>query len=599
MAQSMFRQIFSLIMIFLLAGGCAKIGSPSGGPRDKEPPVILKSIPENGAKNFTGKKFSVTFNEYVTLDKINEKFMVSPPMDKKPEISLKGKSIVVEYEDPLRDNTTYTFNFQDAIRDLNEGNIIDNYQFVFSTGPVIDSLSVTGNVYKAYDLDPPESTLILLYSELADSDVVKHIPDYISRVNKNGYFRIDNIREGTYKLYALKDADNSKNFNLPDEEFAFLKAPIQISPEKNYLPVVKDTVKIQKISKSTSDTTFLKGEFQLILFLPEKKMHYLTSSSRSAQNKLTYTLSMPPDSMGFDFSIPGTDPKSYILERNSRNDSIKIWLRDSSLYAQQQITTLVRYPFTDTTGKIIQKEDTIRMRFLLPRATRVETKKTLFSVKTSFSNISLIPGQEIVLESQTPLRNTDTSKIKIYEIAEKGRKTIPFRLKQDSTSSCRMTMDVKLVQGKSYLFVADSAAFGNIYGEVSDSIGIKFLIRENESFGKLTVNVKNCNGSNIIQLLSTKDMVLKEKQINKDGKIDFTFLNEGKYKLRVIYDINGDGKWTTGDFERGREPEPVSYFPGEIEVKENWEIDQDWDISEQNVKKRNIAVTTAVRNSGR
>ncbi len=150
-------------MLFILIAGCAKISSPSGGPKDKEPPVIVKSIPLNGSKNFKGKKIVITFNEYVALDKINEKFMVSPPMEKKPKVSMRGKNVVIEYEDELRDSTTYTFYFQDAIRDLNEGNTINNYQFVFSTGPVIDSLSVTGNVYKAFDLNPPEETLVVLY----------------------------------------------------------------------------------------------------------------------------------------------------------------------------------------------------------------------------------------------------------------------------------------------------------------------------------------------------------------------------------------------------------------------------------------------------
>jgi hypothetical protein len=245
MRERIVRRYSFLIPVSILVFGCAKMGMPSGGPKDKEIPVILKSVPENGATGFTGKEIVVTFNEYVVLDKISEKFMVSPPMKKKPEITVKGKSIRIRYEDKLRDSATYTFYFQDAIRDLNENNPINNYQFVFSTGPFIDSLSVTGNVYSALNLDPPENTIVLLHSQLDDSSVVKQIPDYITRAESNGEFRIDNVHPGTYRLYALADADNSKNYNNKDELFAFYEEPVQITPEKNFLPVKKDTVTVK------------------------------------------------------------------------------------------------------------------------------------------------------------------------------------------------------------------------------------------------------------------------------------------------------------------------------------------------------------------
>ena len=292
MNRSIVARFITYVSILYLIGACAKISAPSGGPRDRTPPVVVKSIPENGAKNFRGKRFAITFDEYVALDNINEKFMVSPPMKKKPRVFIKGKSVIVEFEEDLKDSTTYTFYFQDAIKDLNEGNILDNYQFVFSTGPVIDSLSVTGNVYNAFNLEVPEKTLVLMYRELADSAVVKHLPDYISRVDQKGYFRIDNVRPGIYRLYALKDDDNSKNYNLPEEEFAFMDSPIEITPEKNFIPVVKDTVREeneavkikdtyrQRRIHKLQDTIVPKGEYPLMLFAARKKTIILTSSGR-------------------------------------------------------------------------------------------------------------------------------------------------------------------------------------------------------------------------------------------------------------------------------------------------------------------------------
>src|SRR5450759_2372713 len=469
MNKSMLARFFLLSTLFILISACAKISAPSGGHRDKLPPVVIKSIPGNGAKNFRGKSLAITFNEYVVLDNINEKFMVSPPMKKKPRVFTKGKSVNVEYDDELKDSTTYTFYFQDAIRDLNEGNIFENYQFVFSTGPEIDSLSVTGNVYNSFNLEVPEKTLVLLYRELADSAVIKHLPDYISRVDQNGYFRIDNVRSGKYRLYALKDVDNSKNYNLNDEEFAFMDSAIVVTPEKNFIPVVKDTSTLKKVltkapePKPTTKTAPalkpstatapapvpepVKGEYQLLLFTALKKNHYLTGSSRGLKYQMIYTLSLPPDSMKFEFSIPGSGNDKYFIEKSKNSDTLKIWLTDSTLYSQQQITTLVKYPFTDTVGTLGYKEDTIRMRFVTPRAPRVaKVKKPVFTVDANISTGALKPGQKIVLKSQTPFNQPDTSLIRLYEIIDTNRIKIPYSLIKDSTNSCKYILTAKLLQ---------------------------------------------------------------------------------------------------------------------------------------------------------
>jgi hypothetical protein len=583
------------LLVLILIAGCAKIASPTGGPKDLNPPEIVKSNPVNGVTNFKGDKIVITFNEYVVLDKINEKFMVSPPMKKKPQISLKRKNVIIEYDEELKDSTTYTFYFQDAIRDLNESNPIDNYQFVFSTGPVVDSLSVTGNVYNGFSLDPPEETLVLLYRELADTAVIKQLPAYISRVDKKGYFRIDNVKKGTYRLYALKDGDNSKNFNLADEEFAFMNTPIEVTAENNFLPIVKDTVKVKKPltkeQKETADTIIRTGEYQLILYKPEKKLHYLTSSTRSQQYKLVYTLSLPPDSLGFNFSVPGYDTNSYFIERSKGNDTIQIWMTDSTLYSKPQINSLVWYPFTDSTGNIVLKQDTILMRFIIPRATRARIKPARFSVNSPFTGGVLIPGQQLLIKSQSPFRAPDTSKIRLYQIIDSIKIKTPFTIEKDKKNSCTLILSAKLIQGKAYLFIADSTAFGNIYGQQADSTGSKFIVRNNDTFGKLTLNISNYEGSRIIQLLTNDEKLVRETKMNKNGKIIFPLLNQGTYKLRVIYDLNNDGKWTTGDFASGRLPEPVSFLPKVILIKENWELDEDWDIGEKNIKKLKIVPT--------
>jgi hypothetical protein len=612
----------SSLVALLIA--CAKISTPSGGPRDKTPPVMIKSTPLKATRNFKGDKIEMTFDEYVVLDNIADKFMLSPPMKKKPRVFIRGKNVVVEFDEKLKDSTTYTLYFQDAIKDLNEGNILPNFQFVLSTGPVIDSLSVTGNIYNASNLEVPEKTEVLMHREMADSAATKHLPQYIGRVDPTGYFRIDNIRPGNYRIFGLKETDNTKNYNLPDEEFAFMDSIVTITSTKNYIAPVKDTltikqevVKTKKSQKNAppdkkvvkkpatpKDTTNAKkilepplliGQHRLFLFQAKKKAHYLLGSKRETKNKLTYALTLPPDSMYFGFSIPDADTKAYFSETSRNRDSLTVWLTDSALYSRQNISTILNYPFTDSLGKLGYKKDTVPMRFTIRPIKGVKKKKEVFTVENNISTGFLKPGQLIVFTAQTPFRQPDTSKIRIFEILQKSQVKVPYSLVKDSSRSTRYFIKSKLAQGKKYLFVADSASFSDIFKLVSDSVGIKFSIKDPESYCKLTVSIKNYVGNRIIQLLDKSEKLVAEKYMEKDGKVVFPLLDVGFYRLRVIYDLNGDKVWTTGDFSKHLQPEPVSYFPTEIELKAGWELEfvdaKAWDIGVMNIKDPKLLLT--------
>lgn len=577
------------ILLMAVYTGCAKISAPTGGPKDKTPPVVVKSVPENGTVNFTGKRFEVTFDEYVALEKINDKFMVSPPMKRKPQVVIRGKSVVTEFEDELKDSTTYTFYFQDAIRDLNEANIYENFQFVFSTGPVLDSLSVTGHVFNSLDLEVPEKAQVLMYKELADTAVERQIPDYIAMVSEDGYFRFDNVRAGRYRLYALVDGDNSRNYNLSDEEFAFRVEPVEVTPEKSYIEVVPDTATKKPLVKKPEIPLDRKSEYKLFLYKALLKNHYLTSTGRPEKFKLVYTLSLPPGEMKFDFSIPGTGEDKYFLERSRNNDTLKVWLTDSTLFSQPQISTLVTYPSTDTLGVTGYKTDTVPVRFIAPRATRAaRTKKQVLSLESNLGSGGLKPGQRVLFNAPTPLRKPDTSLIRLYEVVEKTRKKMAYEFYQDTSSAARYYMKATLVPGKKYQFIADSAAFSDIYKLSSDSTGYTFAVKDPESYSKLTLNITNFDGNRIIQLLDRSEKLLRQVMIKKPGKVEFSLLDVGTYRIRAINDINGDGKWTTGDFSGLRQPEPVTYYPTEIELRTNQYVDQDWIMGGENYKENKL-----------
>jgi len=576
--------------IFSVIFSCARQAAPSGGLRDVSPPRITRSIPANGSRNYKGKRIIITFNEYIVLDKLTEKFMISPPVKKKPNIVLRGKNLDIKFLEELKDSTTYTLYFQDAIRDLNEGNPIPDFQFVFSTGNVLDSLSVTGNVYNSSNLEATENTLILMHRQLADSAPVKLMPDYITLADINGGFRINNVKGGTYRLYALQDKNNNKKYDLPDEGFAFMDNPVEINQIKNYLPIVivKDTAKINPVLKKTLEVPIIDGEYKLFLFTALNKSHYLTSSGRKKSKLLTYTLSLPPDSIKFEFDIPDAVKKSYFVEKNLAGDTIDVWLTDSLLYSRQQINTIVGYPFTDSTGVTKLKTDTIPMRFIATRATKTKEALSKYTYATNIPGNTLWPGQQIIFTSQTPFRPPDTTKIRLYESRKTGRAGIPYILIKDSLNSRRYFLKAKFKEGSTYQFIADSRSFGDIFGDVADSSGMKFSVRTSDTYGGLTLNISNVTGNIIIQLLDQKEKVISEKFIKSDVKLDYPLLEKGIYRFRAIYDINGDRKWTTGDYKEKRQPEPVSYLSKEIEVKINWITEESWDLSVRNQKDQKL-----------
>lgn len=562
-----------ILIIFTFLGGwsCAKVGQPSGGMRDRIPPVVVKSEPENGSVNFRGRRIEIEFNEYVTLDNINEKLMISPPLTKRPGTLLRGKSLIIEYDEQLRDSATYSFYFLDAIRDLNESNILENYKFVFSTGPVIDSLSLAGTVFNGFDLEVPENVSILLYANLSDTAVTTTVPDYISRVDQSGSFIIDNIRSGTYRLFALKDEDNSKSYNRIEEPFAFADSVIRITTADNFY--------------DPSDTAMLKIRQQgneLYLFTGASKTRYLINSSRDSKYKLMYALSLPPDTMDFNFSIPDFSRESYFIEKNVTQDTITVWITDSILYSSDNIESIITYPYTDSLGNDIYKQDTISMRFITPR--RTVTKSPGLVLLSNIQGTKIKPGFQVVFRSETPLTKPDTSGIYLYEIADKDHTPVEYSLDTDTLDSGILRLAAELAEGSQYLFVMDSGSVSNIYNEKIDSTSVRFTVGKTEEYSNITITVSNFPSNCIIQLLNNTEKQVAEQRLPESGIVQFRLLDRGTYRVKAIHDLDGDGKWTTGDYFAGRQPEPVTYFPKELLIQEGWFVKEAWDLSVWNLK---------------
>lgn len=572
------------VMVILLGMSCAKISSPGGGPRDTDPPVILKSEPVNGTTMFGEKSFSVSFDEYVVLDKINDKFMVSPPLTTKPGVKIKGKEIVVSWDEKLADSTTYTFYFQDAIRDNNENNPIPNFQYVFSTGPVLDSLSVSGNVFNAFDLEVVSDMTVMMYSNLSDTAPRRIIPAYISRPDPSGGFVISNVRPGNYRLYAVKDLNGNKIYDLDDETFAFCDSILVITPAENSKTDL-DTISFKPAAapETTKPYIYTFGRHRIYAFTAEPRKQYLKFAERRSAGLLTFGLALPHDTTGLSVILTDVPPEAWFMEQNSRRDSFRLWITDAGVYDRDLIEACLTYPFTDSTGSDVIRKDTTTLRYTKPPAGRGSLRKPTRSFTTNLGS-RIRPGTVAWFSGSAPMNQPDTSRMSFSQLIDTIAKKLPVIFTRDTTDSRRYIMTAAFIPGATYSLRCLDGAFSDIYGITSDSTVYKFTVSTSEDYGSVSATLSGYAGAVIVQLLGDREKVVREIFVTSPGKIKFGLLDKGRYRMKVIYDLDGNREWTTGDFRKRRDPEPVSYYAGELDVKINWELEQDWDISLMNRK---------------
>lgn len=563
---------------------CARESAPSGGPKDIDPPVIVKQAPDDGSVMFSEKEFVITFDEFVVLDRINDKFMVSPPLTKKPEIKLRGRSLVVSWDEDLADSTTYTFYFQDAVRDNNESNPVPSLQYVFSTGPVLDSLAISGNVFNSFDLETVPDIFLALNSNLSDTAPATLPPSYIARPDNSGGFTMKNLKPGDYRLYALKDNNGNRMYDLSDEIFGFIDTVIRVTPSLN-AGIRLDSISHSKAvgGEKVRPDIFTFGQYRVYTFTSEAKRQYLKFTERRLSGGAAFGLAMPLDSSDLSVEIVEAPGEAWYMEHNARCDSFRIWITAPEVYRREMLKFRMTYPFTDSTGSISYKTDTILLRHQAPLEGRQGGRQPRKTINTNLVS-QVRPSITGWFSSNTPLAAPDTSKMLFTQTTDTVSVNIRPAFITDTTDSRRVFLATPLKPGSSYTLICKKGAFRDIFETESDSSVYKFSVMTPDNYGKVTALVAGYEGQVIVQLLGEKEKVVRESVISSPGKAIFGLLDKGKYRLRVIYDTDSNGKWTTGDYEKKRQPEPVTYFTSEIDVKINWEIEEEWDIGKAFVK---------------
>lgn len=549
--------------------------APTGGKKDTIPPALYWTQPVPGAVNVDTNKTKIVFgfDEYVTI-KNQQNIFLSPPQKKAPKAKVKGKNVVVTFEEPLANGITYTLNFTDAIADNNEGNMFPGFTYVFSTGDNIDSMLVTGTVQDCNTLTPVKGATVMLYKDHSDSAIFKSRPFAACKTDDWGYFCIPYIPDTLYRLYALKDDNNDNIYQSEDGELVgFIDSLIR--------PVmrVSDTLaEMQKYDmKDTLECRARRSEYEIRLFKEESTKQKLMNKGRSA-DRHAYITFMSKNAWIDSLWIKGYKQEQLISQFNLRQDSLEIWINDRRR-TSDTLQLYINYRKTnDSTGVFepILEHYPLFIEGALPKKTGRAARQNLkhedtICVYKLTAEPETVEQNGFSIEFAYPIiyENFDSLRFRYINPKQKELKG-SFTVEKDSLNLRRYTIrpKEKLLPGYEYFLKVPHRAFRDINGFYSDSTEVKVSLPSDDKLSTIILDMKGVEGKLIVDLLNEKrDKVLRNYIIEKDTQLVFPYLKEGKYSVRVTFDYNKNSMVDTGNILEHRQPEKVAFF----KVSENEE----------------------------
>lgn len=603
------RRYLTVTLFALLLAACASIGNPDGGRYDETPPKVLVSYPADKATNSDKKKISIAFDEYIKLENASEKVIVSPPQIETPNIRADGKRVRIDLYDSLQANTTYTIDFSDAIEDNNEGNPMGNYTYSFSTGDEIDTMEVAGTVLNAENLEPIKGIMVGLYpADTSFNDTILRSTPFkrVSRTNGSGKFSIKGVKPGNYHVFALKDADGNFLFNQKSEIIAFDTTTYTTSqgPDLRMDTVWRDSTHWDSI-RAIPFTHYYPDDIVLRAFQEEGQDQHMLKNERLVPESFTLYFTAPADSLpkikGLNFN-----DSCLVAEPTLHNDTITYWVTDTMFtYHQDTLAMTITYLETDTLGMLSPHTDTLEM---APKTTyeklkkekdkkiedwEKEREKKLKKAKEplpyeenpflkTFLEItgkpagSLDPNQNVVFTSNEPIASLDTTKMHFYLKKDSNLIPQPFLFLPVEGSLRSYTLYAEWETKQQYVFQVDSAAFLSILGNGSKAIKQEFRVRDEDEFGSIFVHITSKDSNVVVQIMSKGDKPMRTLRADEKGRADFYYMKPGDYYIRCFIDNNQNDKWDTGNYQEGKQPEEVFYFPKPLTVKAKWDLAQDW-----------------------
>ena len=597
---------FLIPLSSFLLSSCARMGSPDGGWYDDDPPKVVRCEPNDQSVNVTTKKITIYFDEFIKLEDASNKVIISPPQLEMAEIKVAGKKVIVELQDSLKPNMTYSIDFSDAISDNNEGNPLGSYAYTFSTGERIDTFEVSGYVLDASNLEPVKGILVGLYDDLADSAFTTKPMLRVARTDGSGHFVVKGIAPGTYRAYALQDMDNNFRFGQRGEMVAFSHDTYEPSskPDTRIDTIWRDSLHIDALLP-VPYTHFLPDDIVLRAFTHLQTDRYLLKTERTNAEKMTMFFSYGHPELPLIKGLNFEADSAFVIETGEKQDTIHYWLRDTALVNQDTLRMEVTYMMTDTLGNLVSQTDTLEVlaktsyeKRMKEKAKEIEKwqkeqdKKrkrdepydSIFPTKPLTPNIKIpsvmTPDAKVTVEMPSPLVRCDTSAVHLYSQIDSLWYDAACEMKPVPGSIRQFIISADWRADTEYSLEIDSAAFVDIYGLVSNKYKQGIKVKSLDEMGTLTLKLSGIADTlplRVLLLNKSGDAVKEVQAVN--GVAKFNYVMPDKYYVSALVDRNGNGVWDTGEYDLDLQPEEVYFYPREIECKEKWDISQNWNLT--------------------
>ena len=604
------RAAVLLLFVSAFLSRCASMMTPTGGPRDSLPPVIVNMTPDNFSTNrplVNHEKIYLEFDEFVQLKDQQKEFFTSPQMKKKPLVSLRGRGVVIQLRDTLEANTTYSLNFGSAIRDNNEGNPLYSMRYVFSTGPEIDSMVMSGYTADSYKADSVSKSFIWFFPADSvenvaeyDSTIFKYKPAAIARAENNGIFIAQNLKPIAYRVYAVQDKNDNQIYEPGSDQVGFLEGTYNPREQPDFA-MWYDSIR-----------QYVVAEPQLYLRMFTDKAfrrQVLSQSERPLQHKAMLYFaaahpqierirfdSIPEDRVIFDPQTVGRDTIAlwFNMPSSALPDTIKgeiTYFKHDTVNVLQSVTEPLKlaWRFIETKEQEKEREKLERDRRKAEAAGEewVEPKKeNPFAYKLPLSG-EVNPENHLTMDFDYPLTKLDSAAMLLtLTHPDNSIEDIPVYLVRDTAQLRRYYIRAPWKTGGQYTLTIPEGAITDVAGFSNDSIIGKYTVLDPEKFATVKIHVtgKDDSSKYILQLLDGNNALKQEKRDVTTGDWQFNFVPAGEIKFRVIEDKNGNGKWDTGNVVERRQPERAEIYANDegedtFATKANWEVEFSIDMN--------------------
>lgn len=584
-------------IILLLLYSCASMGSPSGGPRDEDPPRFVWGNPAPGSVNVRGNRLEIEFDELVNIKDAFTSVVVSPPGASVPKVVSSGRKVYVNWDDTLRGNTTYTVDFGKSIIDVNESNPLGNFSYTFSTGPCIDTLMVSGIVLDAATLEPQKGMLVGVHRADAPDSAFRTLRfERASKTDDMGRFTIRGLKGIPYNIFALGDVNNDYRWDNPAEIIAFYPKPVTPYAEPG---TASDTIYDLKTGAvdtvvGRSRTIFLPNNLLLSAFDAGYRQQYLVKYERPDSMRLSFIFNAPSRSLP-SLSLPDYIPgdKWYVAEHSLKNDTVTYWLADNRLVHADTLRVALRYQRTGKDRTLDYVTDTLvmaRPKVRVPRQPKRKTRKqaeqdSIEAEKKRWINIGTnLSGSfdvyaPLLIDVPEPLVALDTSMVRLEQNIDSVWHRLPMPpVMRDSAGNVRRYMvRPQLDYGCEYRLSIDSLAMRGLTGRYNKGYSQAFKVKKREDYATLTLRLTPDTVRGFVEVLNMSDIPLARRSV-KDGVVVFPYLSPTDYYARFVAHADSLQEFSTGDYDLRRQPDDVYYYPRKLSLK-RYDRSEQWDLN--------------------